>query len=108
MTDPTADYPRDNDCDEIVGEMETDDDSSIPSIIFPDSTTADQSGDIEGLNIGNDDVIELITPDKGGVSGNYNSYQDVDMELETIDDNTDVPAIMVTQGNSALHIFVVV
>ena len=78
-----------------------DDDPSIPAIIFPDSTT-DHLEDIEGLNfnIGGDDVIEMFTCDKGGVGGDFNYYQDVDMDLGIIEDNTDIPAIMVTQGNT--------
>eukprot|EP00800_Vazella_pourtalesii_P015321 TRINITY_DN4102_c0_g1_i10.p1 TRINITY_DN4102_c0_g1~~TRINITY_DN4102_c0_g1_i10.p1 ORF type:complete len:993 (+),score=265.21 TRINITY_DN4102_c0_g1_i10:189-2981(+) len=98
VIDFAAEYPRDDDCDEIVGPMETDDDPSIPSIVFPDSTT-DQLEDVEKLNLnfGSDDVIEFLASDKGGVDEIFNSYQDVDMDLETIEDDKDVPAITVTQ-----------
>ncbi|KAI6653672.1 Integrator complex subunit 3 isoform X2 [Oopsacas minuta] len=88
------------DDDEIAGEMEMDD--NTPAIIFPDSST-DQLEDIEGLNlaIGDSDVIELYTPDivQGGNVENVVTYEDVDMDLETSEDNTQVPDIILTQDS---------
>ena len=75
-----------------MGEMELDDNSSVPAIVFPDSTT-NQLEDLEGLNvpIGDDDVIELYKfGTHSDLSQGYDtssSYPEIDMDIETMEDN---------------------
>ena len=65
---------------------------TLPSIVFPDSTT-DQLEDLEGLNmpIGDDDVIELYKfsthSDLSQETEDNSSCQEVDMDIETMEDN---------------------